>query len=69
MSERKQFVNPLLDKLSLRIQCNLLNINRSNLYYLAKERTIDEVTLMNLIREHWLSDPNNHCAETEWPQG
>lgn len=57
MAERKQFVDASLDKLSLRKQCDLLSVNRSSLYYLAKERPIDEASLMNLIREHWLSHP------------
>ena len=43
--------------LSLRKQCELLEINRSGLYYKERKRAVDEVTLMNLIRDIWLSCP------------
>ena len=46
-----------LQELSLRQQCELLSLNRSSLYYAAKPREIDEVLLMNLIREVWLKRP------------
>ena len=46
-----------LRELSLRQQCELLSLNRSSLYYAAKPREIDEVLLMNLIREIWLKRP------------
>ena len=44
-------------KLSLRRQCALLEINRSSLYYRGRERPVDEMTLMNLIRDTWLNYP------------
>lgn len=54
---RKQMVNSTLVAPSLRRQCELLNINRSSLYYSNRPRLIDEVTLMNLIRDTWLAHP------------
>jgi putative transposase len=43
--------------LSLRQQCELLTINRSGFYYQERPRAIDEITLMKLIRDAWLSHP------------
>jgi len=37
----------------LRSQCKLLNINRSSLYYKAKAINIDDVSLLNEIRDVW----------------
>lgn len=46
-----------LSNLSMRRQCELLSMNRSSLYYISRPRPIDEVTLMNLIRDTWLKYP------------
>jgi len=43
--------------LSLRRQCELLSVNRSGFYYQYQPRPVDEVTLMNLIRDAWLAHP------------
>lgn len=46
-----------LSELSVRKQCELLCINRSSLYYTTQSRPIDEVMLMNLLRDAWLKRP------------
>ncbi len=45
------------DKLSIRKQCDLLSVNRSTLYYKGKEISVDNVELLNLIRDVWLRYP------------
>lgn len=37
----------------MRAQCDLLSVNRSSVYLPVRERTVEEVTLMNAIREVW----------------
>ena len=54
---RKQMINGSLSAPSLRRQCELLHVNRSGVYYTKRARTIDDVTLMNLIRDTWLACP------------
>lgn len=44
-------------ELSLRQQCELLLVNRSGFYYHHQPHPIDEITLMNLIRDAWLAHP------------
>jgi putative transposase len=44
-------------KLSIRHQCELLEINRSSYYYESTTTTRDDVELMNEIREIWASHP------------
>lgn len=39
--------------LSLRRQCDLLTVNRSSLYYEAKEQKLADIDLLNEIREIW----------------
>lgn len=40
--------------LSVRRQCQLLQVNRSSLYYQRQQETVDNVYLMNEIRDIWL---------------
>lgn len=40
-------------QLSVRRQCELLNINRSTLYYEAELPDVDDIELLNAIREVW----------------
>lgn len=40
-------------ELSLRRCCELLDLNRSTLYYKAKSASIDDIELLNLIRDIW----------------
>lgn len=44
-------------ELSLRKQCELLGVNRSTLYYEGKLPSIDDVELLNLIRDIWSRRP------------
>ena len=43
--------------MSLRRQCELLGINRSTLYYETKVGEIDEIHLLNEIRDTWERRP------------
>jgi putative transposase len=45
------------DNLSLRQQCDLLMINRSTLYYKELPPDIDDVDLLNAIRDIWMRYP------------
>ena len=53
MDQRLAFIDKRHDQLSIRKQCELLNVYRSMLYYRHKNDEID-VWLMNLIRDIWL---------------
>lgn len=48
---------PSYSNLSIRQQCELLNINRSSLYYKAKEENTYNTSLMNLIDEEYTRHP------------
>src|SRR5208337_2564336 len=41
----------------LRRQCELLNVNRSSVYYEAKEAEIGAISLLNEIRDIWEQYP------------
>ena len=43
--------------LSLRQQCELLDLPRSGLYYKASEKTLDDIDLLNHIRDIWVRYP------------
>lgn len=51
--QRLEVIDPKHPDLSLRRQCTLLNINRSTLYYESKAMCIDDVSLLNEIRDVW----------------
>lgn len=51
--QRQQLIDANHAELSLRRQCELLQINRSTLYYKAAEITVDKIDLLNEIREIW----------------
>lgn len=59
MDELKTWINPHHSKLSVRAQCRILNINRSNLYYTPKEKVYSEaqLSLMNLVDEIYTRYP------------
>lgn len=40
-------------ELSLRRQCELLGVNRSSLYYVSQAPAIEDITLLNEIRDIW----------------
>ena len=44
-------------KISKRRQCELLNINRSSLYYNAKEESQENLKIMRLLDEYYLVRP------------
>ena len=50
---RQQLVEANHPELSLRRQCELLQINRSTVYYKSAEVDADDVDLLNEIREIW----------------
>lgn len=45
------------EELSVRLQCDLLSLNRSGLYKKKQPPVVEEVMLMNLIRDRWLQYP------------
>ena len=51
MAERKGLIDPA-HSLSIRAQCDLMELCRGNLYYKPRER-LDDIRLLNLIREIW----------------
>jgi len=51
--QRQQLVDVNHAELSLRRQCELLQVNRSTLYYKASAVDADDVDLLNEIREIW----------------
>jgi putative transposase len=51
--QRRQLIDENLFDLSVRRQCKLLGINRSTLYYQPKENELDDISLLNEIRDIW----------------
>ena len=51
--QRQQLIDNTYAELSLRRQCELLQVNRSTLYYKAAEINVDDIDLINEIREIW----------------
>ena len=56
MDERRQMIELSHEHLSVRYQCQLLNVNRSAVYYKEKV-TVDESEIMNRLHEIWLKFP------------
>jgi putative transposase len=54
---RGELIDADHERLSVRRQCALLQINRSTIYYKEKEVGIDEITLLNEIRDIWQRYP------------
>jgi putative transposase len=54
--EKQGHVDKSVDGLSLNKQCQLLGIHRSRVYY-KPQACVEDVVLMNEIREIWLSHP------------
>lgn len=50
---RLAWLNAAQEKLSLRRQCELLQVNRSTIYYKARGADIDDIGLLNEIRDVW----------------
>ncbi|WP_426751377.1 IS3 family transposase [Myxococcus sp. Y35] len=57
LSERRAMVQPGLDTLSVRKQCDLLQVSRSGLYYQPIEVNAEELQLMRRIDELYLARP------------
>lgn len=55
--QRLNLVEKEFAQLSLRRQCELLNVNRSSLYYKAKEQKLADINLLNEIRDIWERHP------------
>src|SRR3989338_7765125 len=50
---RRGLIETAPDDISVRILCDLLQINRSTLYYDKKSADIDDIDLLNHIRDVW----------------
>jgi len=46
-------IDESLTELSVRRQCELLGVNRSSLYYVSQRPAIEDITLLNEIRDIW----------------
>ena len=51
--QRRELIELAPDKLSTRRCCDLLGLNRSTLYYKEKPASIDDIDLLNMIRDIW----------------
>lgn len=51
--QRRQLVDVAPNELSIRRCCELLGVNRSTLYYKEKPADIDDIELLNIIRDVW----------------
>lgn len=51
--QRRELIDTEHPELSLRRQCTLLGLNRSSLYYAANAPNIDDISLLNEIRDVW----------------
>lgn len=54
---RRQLVEKEFAQLSVRRQCELLKVNRSTLYYETQALELDDIHLLNEIREVWMRYP------------
>lgn len=57
LEEKRTMIDANHPKLSIRNQCRLLGLNRSNLYYEAKEESQENVYLMRLLDEEYTRHP------------
>lgn len=55
---RKEMLTRKDETMSMRKQCQLLNINRSGLYYKSKGEDVYNIKLMNMIDEEFTRHPN-----------
>lgn len=55
--QRRQFITVDNKDISLRRQCALLGVNRSTLYYASRATDVDDVGLLNEIRDIWNKYP------------
>lgn len=57
VEQRRGLIEFLPEGLSIRRGCELLEINRSTLYYEGKPIDIDDIDLLNMIRDVWERHP------------
>lgn len=55
--QRQELIHEAPDELSTRRCCNLLQLNRSTLYYKEKPPDINDIDLLNAIRDVWERRP------------
>jgi putative transposase len=58
VAERRGWIEPGICGLSVRRQCELLGLHRSNVYYEPVPESADELRLMRLIDEEYLRRPH-----------
>lgn len=63
---RQQFAHAEHKTLSLRQRCTLLSVNRSTLYYKPREVDVNDVNLLNEIREIWARYPFYGYRRITW---
>lgn len=64
MTERRKLVEPT-SKLSVRSQCDLLGIHRSGLYYAPVQESEENLTIMRLLDERYLSRPTHGVLQMQ----
>lgn len=63
---RQRCIEPEHKTLSLRRQCELLRINRSSLYYKPKMEELQDISLLNEIRDIWIRYPFYGYRRITW---
>ncbi len=64
MKDRKGMIKPN-KRLSIRRQCELVSINRSNVYYKPAEETEENLFIMRLMDEHYLNYPTHGVLQIQ----
>ncbi len=64
MKERMGYISEK-DDLSLRKQCDLLSVNRSNLYYEPVPESEENLAMMRLMDEHYLDHPTHGVLQMQ----
>ena len=54
---RRELIDESAQEISLRRQCELLGVNRSVLYYETKPLSVDNVEVLNVLRDVWMRYP------------
>jgi len=53
------------EKLSIRAQCELLEVNRSSVYYKAAPESEENLAIMRLMDEHYLEHPTHGVLQMQ----
>lgn len=64
MKERKAMVQPN-KRLSIRLQCELASVNRSNVYYKPSTESQENLNIMRLMDEHYLYHPTHGVLQVQ----